>query len=198
MQLEATPIELRWPVFGDRVKKDCGYRLYSALAHKIPRLKSTTWQLGGFTGSPDGQFLKLGRGSELVVRCKVEDIALFGSLDNQILEIGQSLLRLGELVGGELRPAESLTSDLVIIKLYEGVRFDPLRFAVSLGKQLQILGISEVPEIGDRAALIVKEQQIVGFPVRFCSLQPAESIALQSLGLGGKRRMGCGVFLGPA
>lgn len=195
MQLEATPIELRWPVLkGDRVQRDCRYRLYSTLIGLIPDLKEITWQLGGFTGSPDGAFVKLGRSSELIIRCQVADIAKFAVLDNQILEVGQSLIRLGELIGSELQPVENLRSDLVIIKLFEGTRIEKIKFAMSLGKQLHQLGIGVLPEIGDRATLLIKGQLVVGYEVWFEKLNPVESIALQGLGLGGKRRMGCGFF----
>ena len=194
MQLEPTPVELRWPVFGDRVQRDCRYRLYSALISKIPELKSMLYQLGGFTGTPDGAFLKLGRSSELVVRCRVADIAAFAALDNQVIEIGQSLVRLGELTGAELEHQEALSSDLVIIKLMESTRIEKTKFAISLGKQLHQLEIQEVPEIGDRSSILIKGQHIIGYSVFFERLSPIESLKLQSLGLGGKRRMGCGVF----
>jgi CRISPR-associated protein Cas6 len=195
MQLEPTPVELRWPVFGDRVQLDCRYRLYSALVAKIPELKSMVYQLGGFTGTKDGAFLKLGRSSELIIRCRVPDIAAFAVLDNQIIEVGQSLIRLGELTGSEVEPSESLTCDLVIIKLMESTRLEKVKFAISLGKQLFQLGIDVVPDVGDRGVLAIKGQQIIGYPVYFDRLSPRESITLQSLGLGGKRRMGCGVLL---
>jgi CRISPR-associated protein Cas6 len=194
MQLEATPVELHWPVFGDRVQRDCRYRLYSALVQNIPRLKEIPWQMGGFTGHSDSAWLKLGIDSCLSIRCRVQDIQSFSALNNRIVQIGQSLIQLGELTGEEIGPHETLRSDLVIIKLFTGVRYDQLKFAVSLGKQLQQLTISTVPEIGPQSAILIKGEHIIGYPVYFENLQPGESTILQTFGLGGKRRMNCGYF----
>jgi CRISPR-associated protein Cas6 len=64
-----------------------------------------------------------------------------------------------------------------------------------LGKQLERLGIDTLPEIGDRGCMRVNGNDVVGYSVRFNDLRPEESLKLQIHGLGGKRRMGCGVFV---
>jgi CRISPR-associated protein Cas6 len=194
MQSEATSVELRWSVMGDRVQLYGNYRLYSALVNEIPQLKSIVWQLGGFSGTAEDIFLKLHRGSELMVRCQIQDVPLFSCLEGKVISIGQSFVQLGPLVGFEVLAKEELVSDITIIKLGEETRFDVIDFAVSLGKQLQQLDIASMPKIGPKRSLPIKQQHILGFEISFSNLKPIESIILQSYGLGGKRRMGCGVF----
>ena len=41
----------------------------------------------------------------------------------------------------------------------------------------------------------IKDKSIVGYALRVVGLTAEESIRLQETGLGGRRRMGCGVFL---
>jgi hypothetical protein len=123
MQSEATSVELRWPVMGDRVQLYGNYRLYSALVNEIPQLKSIVWQLGGFSGTAEGIFLKLHRDSELMVRCQIQDVPLFSCLEGKVISIGQSFVQPGPLVGFEVLAKEKLVSDITIIKLGEETRF---------------------------------------------------------------------------
>jgi CRISPR-associated protein Cas6 len=45
-----------------------------------------------------------------------------------------------------------------------------------------------------RRVLKVREKRVVGYALRVTGLTAEESIRLQEEGLGGRRRMGCGVF----
>lgn len=194
MQLEPTPIELRWPVMGDRVDRYSGYRTYAAMVCSIPELKNKVWQLGGFSGANDGRFIKLGRDSEFMIRCQAADIHLFDRLTNSMVQIGQSFVKLGGILGHSIEAVDSLSSEITIIKLGEDTRFDITKFAVSVGKQLQSIGVDSIPEIGQQRSLLIKGNHVLGFEIYFPTIRHPESIALQQHGLGGKRRMGCGVF----
>lgn len=196
--LPSTPqwVELAWSVMGDRIPADHNYRLYSALVERIPSLKEMDWQLNTITGIPDHQgWIKLGRQSRLMVRCHLDHVTAFSTLDGYVLRVGQTLMQLGSMEGHSLVPHETLESRIVIIKLQYGTRVDPFKFAVSLGKQLERLGIDTMPEIGDRGCIRVNGNAVVGYGIRFNGLRPEESLKLQVNGLGGKRRMGCGVFV---
>lgn len=46
-----------------------------------------------------------------------------------------------------------------------------------------------------RRVLRVKDKKVVGYSLRVLGLTAEESIRLQEQGLGGRRRMGCGVFV---
>ena len=49
--------------------------------------------------------------------------------------------------------------------------------------------------LNKRRTLRIKDKEVVGYEVLVESLTAAESIALQEAGLGGRRRMGCGIFV---
>jgi len=189
-------VDLRWPVMGDRLPVGHNYRLYSALIAQEPALKSIPWQLVTITGVPDrADWIKLGRSSEMGIRCAVADLHLFSGLDNQIIRIGQHLLQLGELHGKSIEPVGQLRSRLVTIKSLFTCRVDKFQFGVVLGKQLQKLGVDAMPTLLDRNTVKIKDTTVVGYGVSFSVLTPKDSLTLQSLGVGGRRRMGCGVFL---
>jgi CRISPR-associated endonuclease/helicase Cas3 len=61
---------------------------------------------------------------------------------------------------------------------------------------LRALGIQRRLDVLAKRVVRVKEQQTIAFSVELRDLSPEESLLLQARGLGGKRRMGCGVFRG--
>lgn len=188
-------VELRWPVMGDRLPADHNYRLYSAMIQQEPELKNIDWQLLTITGIPDGNgWIKLGRQSRLGIRCPLQELHRFTALDNQIIRIGQNLLELGESCGEAISPSQSLQCRVVTIKTGYTCRVNEFQFGVAVGKQLQSMGIHSMPHLGDRKALKIKNNMVVGYSIRFEDLRPEESMLLQTKGIGGRRRLGCGVF----
>lgn len=68
--------------------------------------------------------------------------------------------------------------------------------------QLNELGIQGTASIPtnvegepDRKAIKIKRYSVVGFGLEVADLSEENSIKLQEDGLGGKRRMGCGIFV---
>ena len=63
--------------------------------------------------------------------------------------------------------------------------------------KLAELGISAeaVLSLGKRRTLRIKDKEVVGYEVLVETLTAEESICLQEAGLGGRRHMGCGVFV---
>lgn len=182
---------------GDRIPADHNYRLYSCLIGQLPQLKQHDWQLLTFSGIPDRQgWVKLGRGSTVGVRCDLSLLELFGGLDGQVLRVGQTLLQLGKLEGRTLSPAPTLEAALVTIKTNYRCRVGEFEFGVALGRQLQQSGIETMPNLGQRRALRIKDSIVVGYGLLFEGLKPQESLHLQRHGIGGRRKMGAGVFLG--
>jgi len=57
------------------------------------------------------------------------------------------------------------------------------------------LGIRGKLGLGRRRVMRIKDKTIVGFQVVVAELTAEESITLQEHGLGGRRRMGCGIFV---
>src|SRR5262249_45101103 len=46
-----------------------------------------------------------------------------------------------------------------------------------------------------RQVVRIKDRKVVGYRLAVHDLDPADSVRLQEVGLGGRRRMGCGIFL---
>jgi len=186
-------------VQGDRLPADHGYRLYSALVAQVPALKDLDWQLGTITGIPDQRgWIQLGSRSKLWLRCPLPVVAMLQPLDNAVLHLSAgsstAFLRLGSLSGQTVEPVPALTSRLIVIKQLAGTEVSEFNFGLSLGRQLESLGIGRLPELGQRGCIQVKGHRLIGYGCKFSELEPEQSLALQAHGLGGKRRMGCGVF----
>ncbi|MCA9037647.1 MAG: hypothetical protein KDA91_21080, partial [Planctomycetaceae bacterium] len=84
-------------------------------------------------------------------------------------------------------------SRLVTIKGF----MDAESFAQAVRRQLDALEISErvILTIGKRRTIKIRDKEVVGFEVILEGLTAEESIVLQEQGLGGRRHMGCGVFV---
>lgn len=185
---------MRWAVLGDRLPADHNYLLYSALVKLRPQLKKVEWQLGTVVGIPDSRgWIRLGGKSHLMVRCNLANLGDF-DFSGQILRVGKSFLQLGEGVGHSLQHHENLKARIITIKSSYRCAVSEFEFGVSLGKQLQQAGIAAMPLVGDRCTIKIKDADVIGYCVEFKALKPKESLFLQRYGLGGRRRMGAGVF----
>jgi CRISPR-associated protein Cas6 len=77
---------------------------------------------------------------------------------------------------------------------------EPLPFLEAAHRQLAKLGINATLELpGDertrcRRIVSIHGKKVVGFSLVARDLSDQDSITLQSLGLGGRRSMGCGIF----
>lgn len=196
-------IELTWAIMGDRIRIDHGYRLYSALVAINPAIKNLEWQLIAVNGcnTHDG-FVKLGCESLLGVRCALRDTPVFDAVANRVLRVGQGLIEVGEVKVRQIESKRSLVSKITTIKNAGRSQCDRDAFCISLGKQLAKLGVGALPTISKRQQFLPitelgkgDREGAVGYGVRFESVSDAESLILQRFGLGGKRRMGCGVFV---
>ncbi|MBT9158983.1 MAG: CRISPR-associated endonuclease Cas6 [Dehalococcoidia bacterium] len=189
-------LDIWFAITGDRLPADHNYRLYSAVIDAIPEAKTLEWQLHTVCGKPDHKgWIYLNEKSRMGIRCQLGSVSLFSALEDKVLQIGMSFCRLGTLTGTAIKPHRNLVSRIVTIKSH----FCPVNefeFGVSLGKQLHELGLQWMPILGARKALRVKGRDIVGYSLRFEALPEDFSLSLQASGLGGRRRMGCGVFVG--
>jgi CRISPR-associated protein Cas6 len=93
-------------------------------------------------------------------------------------------------------PATSLYARIVTIKKFT----EPAPFLDAAHRQLTALGINatlELPRDGctrSRRIISIHGKKVVGFSLAAHDLDDQDSITLQSLGLGGRRAMGCGLF----
>lgn len=194
-------VELSFEVIGQALPADHGYGLYSALANTFPAFHDQEWlSIQTISGKSDRQGkITLSKQSRLKIRLPYEPdkISLVLPLAGKSLTIGSHKIQLGIPQIFPLRPFEQLRARLVTIKKFQ----EPDPFLEAAKRQLDALGIQchlyiPLDEQGElsRKAIKIKTYSVVGFSIHVTHLSDEDSIKLQVFGLGGKHRMGCGIF----
>ena len=212
-------VDIIFPVSGEPVPVDHGYPLYAALSRRLSWLHDED-NSGGHEGAAVGVLGLTGRSvgdsrlaldarSKLRLRLPAERLSEAVGLTAATLKVSGAQVRLGPPSVRPLVPATSLWSPLVLIKVagrQGGDRVEPESFVAAADRQLAALGIDAelslpVRTAGERAGeprrkvLRVKGATHAGYPVLVTGLSSDGSLKLQAHGLGGRRRMGCGLFL---
>jgi len=187
---------------------DHAYPLYSALKAQWERLGDSDG-LGVFPirGDLVGRRIHLRQGSRLRLRTPVSRLSELITLTGKTLRVAGAHIQVGIPSVLPLRPASSLQARMVQIKLADAADgISPQAFLHSARKQLEAMGIEAEAGIplhksGRRAGqprrrvLQIKGEKHVGFALRVEGLTADESLRLQTHGLGGRRKMGCGLFM---
>ncbi|MDJ0691615.1 MAG: type I-MYXAN CRISPR-associated protein Cas6/Cmx6 [Xenococcaceae cyanobacterium MO_188.B32] len=135
--------------------------------------------------------------SKLLIRLPSEKVPFVYSFGGKSLTIGKHKIRLGIPEMNFLQPKSQLRSHIVVIRRYEL----PDTFLKAAQRQLEQLNIQAdiklitTKEGTPKRKTIKVKQTLVGFGVEANNLSEADSIILQEKGLGGKQKMGCGVFV---
>lgn len=195
-------LELSFNLVGEQpLAADHGYALYGAISRQLPQIHSENGiGVHPIAGRQVGQRqLMLTRYSRLTLRVVDGEITPLLSLAGTSLRVGESMLRVGVPQVRPLIPATALRSRLVVIKV-SGItakQLTPKLFLGSAQKQLDTMGISRevLVTLGKRRTMRIKQREIVGYEMLVEGLSAEESLVLQETGLGGKRHMGCGVFV---
>jgi len=204
MVLEPT-VDLAFPITPGVVPIDHGYALYSALARVVPELHGADWlSVHPLTGKATGtDSLKLNRGTQLILRVPVERIPTALRLSGRSIQFDSHGFTLGTPVIRALEPSPTLFTWRVAIRLTNPPKNADGRlnltafrdvFKAEAERQLSANAINGRLQVLDKKDLHIKNQRIVAFSVQVDGLNPEASLVLQTIGLGGKRRMGCGVF----
>lgn len=155
--------------------------------------------------------LAINSGSKLILRIAADRVADYLELCGKRLNIGNHSISVGIPSSRKLIPAVALWSRLVTIKGFT----TPTEFLDAAHRQLHEL------KIGGRAHLVtrrspvstegrtdnlarspfikrtldIKGRNVVGFSLVVTELTAEESLRLQTQGIGGRRSMGCGIFV---
>ncbi|WP_406697940.1 type I-MYXAN CRISPR-associated protein Cas6/Cmx6 [Singulisphaera sp. Ch08] len=196
-------IDLNFSIIGTTIPLDHGYSLFSALCRVVPQLHGDTrigvHPIRGRQAAPG--VLSLIDSSRIRLRLPSEEIAPYIAVAGTELELDGHRLQVGIPRVECLTPAPSLGSRLVT---FRGV-IDPTLFEANIRRHLEKRKISGEPSLvaatrapwtGQpmRRVLKVKDKRVIGYSLRIHGLKSEDSISLQEEGLGGRRRMGCGVF----
>ncbi|HVA51265.1 MAG TPA: type I-MYXAN CRISPR-associated protein Cas6/Cmx6 [Pirellulales bacterium] len=185
------------------IPADHGYHLYAA----VSRLLSSMHEPNGIGVHPirgrliGDRRMQICDFSRLTIRVAPERIADLLPLAGKQLNIGRQPVRVGVPQVYALSAATALRSRLVTIKV-SGDRAAPhppdeTEFLAAARRQLDALNVSPEAQltVGKRRTLRVKDKEVVGYEVLASELTAHESISLQESGLGGRRHMGCGIFV---
>ncbi|MCB1307386.1 MAG: type I-MYXAN CRISPR-associated protein Cas6/Cmx6 [Leptospiraceae bacterium] len=197
---EAQVVELSFGVLGRELPADHGYGLYSAISHVCPELhEKDWWSLQTISGFRDGQGrIRLDKSSRMRIRLPVERLPVVNALAGRELSIGIHRIRLTVPQLHLLQPRDILKARLVVIKGFT----EPDAFLEAAMRQFDALGI-QAEALIDRDAsgnplrktIKIRRFTVVGFGMCVLGLNAEDSLKLQIHGIGGKRRMGCGVFI---
>jgi len=143
---------------------------------------------------PEGEDaqLQLSRRTRLTLRLPASRLPDAAALVGRSLDIAGSPMRVGRLVPRPLMRIASLFSRSVI---FEGVA-DEAQFLAAAAAGLRALGV-EAPTMlcGRDVTLATPQRSHRTRSLMLTVATPAQSLALQSRGLGEARKLGCGVFI---
>jgi len=201
-------LDLEFPVVSTTsISADHGYHLYAGLSRALAAVHSEN----GIAVHPihgrqlGGRKLELMPWSGVRIRTPQDKVGDLIALSGQSISIGPHKIRLGVPNLHALEPATALRSRLVTIKGFQ----DAVTFKEAVRRQLTGMDISDqvivtVPERPRkpseepqpvRRTIRIRDKEVVGFEVILEGLTAEESIAVQETGIGGRRHMGCGVFV---
>jgi CRISPR-associated endonuclease/helicase Cas3 len=188
-------IEIHFPVNGKTIPRDNGYALYSAISRLIPETHGAEWIAidaiyGGHLSAASPGIVRLDPAACLRIRLPEEHSQLVSTLGGRVLDINRHSICLGSPQVFELTATPHLRARVVIIKGFT----DPEPFMSAVQRQLDSIGVDGDPTVGQRRVVRIGDQTIVGFTLVVRSLSECDSLLLQRLGIGGRRRMGGGIF----
>ena len=186
-------IDLAFRLTGSAVPVDHGYALYAALSRILPEIHAAK-DIGvqPIRGIYSGNgTLHLADFSRLILRLPDDQIQAYLKLAGKRLAVDEHPLNVGVPEVRTLRPVVRLRARLVTIKGF----LKEEEFLAAAKRQLVQLGINGRAHIGTRRTFRVRDKQVVGFEMGVTQLTAEKSLTLQEQGLGGRRKMGCGVFV---
>lgn len=182
-------IEINFQVQGAGICSQHGYWLYSAITSQIPIAKQLEWQLSSITGQRlSNHSIKLNPNSRFLIRTSVKNSPIFCQLESVLIH--QTRLTIINKSINPIVPKNKLTAQTVVIK----GKIEPQEFIRSAQFQLSRKQIEGQLLLINRKTFKIKKQSIVGYRCQFHPSTDSDSIKLQQLGLGGRNKMGCGVF----
>jgi len=194
-----TPIDLAFHCLSaETLAADHAYALYGAISRILPAFHGANgYALHPIRGRQVGsRRMTLTPASRLTLRLPADRIGEALPLAGKTLRIGDATVQVGVPEVRPLIPAPALRSRLVTIKGF----FEPDPFQAAVRRQLKsdTLAVSETATITivRKRTLRIKDREIIGFETILEGLTAEESLRVQEFGVGGRRHLGCGVFVG--
>jgi CRISPR-associated endonuclease/helicase Cas3 len=206
-------VEVTFPVLGLSLPSNNGSPLLGAIARVMDgeylRPGESLESIGG-RGIEKG-VIRVTQETRLRIRTfRPADICV--GLGCKVLEVSNHLIQLGIPEVREFAPASVLRSRIVTYALKHKLEANATPSAElvldSARREMERAGIHGVvaartipkgPRKGEAMRRVVRvcDRNVVGYSLQVADLDPPSSILLQSIGLGGKRHHGCGIFFDP-
>ncbi|MDE0219875.1 MAG: type I-MYXAN CRISPR-associated protein Cas6/Cmx6 [Spirochaetaceae bacterium] len=203
-------LDVLFRVIGAEVPADHGYALFGAISRILER-EGDGWMHGNTSvglhtirGSPGvpGRYL-LGERARFGLRLPAELVPRVLMLAGKSIELDGCRLRIGVPQTRALLPATTLHCRIATTRNgHAPARFDAeiARQAAALDLHGRILRVPLRAPDGaardpSRRVVRIRDKRVIGYALLATELTAHESIRLQEHGLGGRRRMGCGVFV---
>lgn len=185
-------VDLCFQVLGKTIPVDHGFALHGAMSRILPHFhEDQTVGIKLIRGRYIGDgMLDISPYSELVVRLPIGHISQYIQLAGKRLEVLGQSLTVGVPKTRALVPAVALYSHLVTTRNGDIQE----RFEKEIVRQMGELEIQGRFSVGERKTFQVHGKQVVGYSFLVSELNAEESVKLQEVGLGGRRKMGCGFF----
>lgn len=183
-------IDLVFDLKGSFVPDGYAFELWNELVRILPRLDAE--DLAGIIplrGSINREGLLLAQRTKLVLRLPVKFSMQAEVLSGQELNVGNEVLRVGDMIRRSIQPYPTLHAHLVESAKEEGFFLD------DVSNRLQELRITCKWICGKRHRIMGAGQSLSGYSLVLHDLKPGESLQVQSVGLGGSRKFGCGIFV---
>lgn len=186
----ADMIDVVFDLKGTRVPSGYAFSLWNEVVRCLPWLgKEPNAGIIPLRGSESGDDLLLSQRTKLVLRLPTTLAKRALELSGQQLNVDGSVLLVGGAKEKQLQPATTIHAYIVESSLGE------VEFLAAIEAQLQEMKIPCKLICNKKMALKSPKQVINGYGLVLHDLKPAASLYIQSVGLGGARHFGCGMFV---
>jgi CRISPR-associated protein Cas6 len=192
-ELFATMVDVSYGLRGDALPRDHRPALAAALERLVPWLadpaQAGLHRVNIVAGA--GATALLSQRSRLALRVRRERLPELAPLAGTVLDVGGHMLRLGD----EPRVRELLPYGTLYAHLVASRDDDELAFLAAVEQELDQMGVPCRPICGRRQVLDLDGAPLTGFSLMLDGLSAAGSLRVLEAGLGGHRRLGCGLFV---
>lgn len=189
----STMVDVIYPLQGHALPRDHRRALAVALERLLPWLaepgQSGVHRINVVAG--DGVTALLSKRARLMLRVRRERVPDLAPLQGAVLDVAGFQVELGTaMVVRELLPHVTLYAHLVTT-----ADDDELAFMGRIEQELDALGVPCRPICGRRQVIDDGGARVTGYSLMLDGLSHAGSVRVLEAGLGGNRRLGCGMFV---
>lgn len=189
---QAAVTDIQFELKGRALPKDHGYALFLELARLLPWIaEDELLGIHPVHGADTGQGeLMLSRRTKLVIRTPVDRVEEIMRLSGQTIRIAGETLAIG---AAKTRPL-TLHTPLYAHCVTTGSD-DEKAFAADIIRLLDEMGIDTRFICGKRQRVNTAAGEVSGYSLMLHGLPVEHAVRIQVSGLGGNRKLGCGIFI---